>query len=819
MNLLSSTLYDPSGVGGVSKATSALLAMTAFDTTNLRLAITVPAHGKVRFKMRCAITGATTCPTILLGVLNGATVIGRVAPTYENATANAATQNFVCDAEFTVTGLTPGAMNVDAAYAVQVVVASTNIKYGGANTNAGANAWGGFLFEAWDPQPLTLALDGGVNVKQLLGTAWLTPAVAGTPDVNAKQLGGTAQTGRDVGANVLLSTGTGAGQLDFTSGVVKANLVQILGTAITETAGQIAAAFKQFFDVASPTGTMKAITAVGTLTTYTGNTPQTGDAYARLGAPAGASVSADVAAAKADTAAIKASQVLATGTATAGAAGSITLQNALGADSLPNGCIIAITGGTGIGQARVITGYVNSTRVATVGHNWTTNPDATSVYYIVFDDAAKVDSSLKVAGVVLTDTVTTYTGNTPQTGDVFARVGAPAGASVSADVASIKTDTGTTIPGRLPAALVSGRMDASVGAMAANVLTATAINADAITDAKVASDVTIASVTGAVASVTGNVGGNVTGSVGSVATGGIVAGSIAASALNGKGDWNIGKTGYALSAAGVQAIWDALTSALTTVGSIGKKLADWSIGTAQTGDAYARLGAPSGASVSADVAAIKSDSAAIKLKTDNLPSDPADASDIVASFSTVNSSLSTIAGYIDTEVAAIKAKTDNLPLAPAATSDCITAAGVRSAVGMASANLDTQLDALPTNAELATALGTADDAVLAAVAALNNLSPADVRIAIGLASANLDSQLGAIDDYLDTEIAAIKSKTDNLPASPAAVSDIPTADITSIKAKTDSLAFTVANKVDANVRSVNDVTVTGTGAAGDEWGP
>lgn len=34
------------------------------------------------------------------------------------------------------------------------------------------------------------------------------------------------------------------------------------------------------------------------------------------------------------------------------------------------------------------------------------------------------------------------------------------------------------------------------------------------------------------------------------------------------------KTGYSLSAAGVQAIWDALTSALTTVGSIGKLLVD-----------------------------------------------------------------------------------------------------------------------------------------------------------------------------------------------------------------------------------------------------
>ena len=50
-----------------------------------------------------------------------------------------------------------------------------------------------------------------VDVVKLLGTAWLTPGVAGTPDVNAKLLGGTAQTGNDVGADVnsiLEDTGT-----------------------------------------------------------------------------------------------------------------------------------------------------------------------------------------------------------------------------------------------------------------------------------------------------------------------------------------------------------------------------------------------------------------------------------------------------------------------------------------------------------------------------------------------------------------------------------------------------------------------------------
>ncbi len=46
----------------------------------------------------------------------------------------------------------------------------------------------------------------------------------------------------------------------------------------------------------------------------------------------------------------------------------------------------------------------------------------------------------------------------------------------------------------------------------------------------------------------------------------------------------------------------------------------------------------------------------------------------------------------------------------------LSAAGVRTALGLGSANLDTQLDALPTKSELATALATADDATLAAIA-------------------------------------------------------------------------------------------------------
>lgn len=64
----------------------------------------------------------------------------------------------------------------------------------------------------------------------------------------------------------------------------------------------------------------------------------------------------------------------------------------------------------------------------------------------------------------------------------------------------------------------------------------------------------------------------------------------------------------------------------------------------------------------------------------------------------------------------------------------------------------------------------------------------------GGALTTISGKIDTIDDFLDTEIAAIK-------------------------AKTDGLTFTVAGVVDANIQRVNDVTVTGTGAPGDEWGP
>lgn len=74
------------------------------------------------------------------------------------------------------------------------------------------------------------------------------------------------------------------------SGSAGALLVDGTGTAaISNSSGKVLLQ-------ATQTGvTIPTVTNVGTLTTYTGNTPQTGDSYARLGVPAGASISADIA--------------------------------------------------------------------------------------------------------------------------------------------------------------------------------------------------------------------------------------------------------------------------------------------------------------------------------------------------------------------------------------------------------------------------------------------------------------------------------------------------------------------------------------------
>jgi len=152
MSVLGAINYDPAVA--VSKSCASLLAMTAIDTANLRLTFNAPASGTVLVRLRCTVVGATTTPVILLGVLEGSTIIGRKSPIGGILGTAVTTTMITQEATFVVTGLSAGSHVWDAAYGVEIVLASTNIKYGGPNDTAGADAYGGFQFEIYDAPTL-----------------------------------------------------------------------------------------------------------------------------------------------------------------------------------------------------------------------------------------------------------------------------------------------------------------------------------------------------------------------------------------------------------------------------------------------------------------------------------------------------------------------------------------------------------------------------------------------------------------------------------------------------------------------------------------
>lgn len=90
------------------------------------------------------------------------------------------------------------------------------------------------------------------------------------------------------------------------------------------------------------------------------------------------------------------------------------------------------------------------------------------------------------------------------------------------------------------------------------------------------------------------------------------------------------------------------------------------------------------------------------------------------------------------------------------------------------------------------------------ISGLNDFNPTTDTVAnvtlVATTTTNTDMR-GTDSAALATSLATTDSKVDG------------------IKSKTDSLTFTTAGEVDANIQSVNDVVVDGTGALDDEWGP
>ena len=84
-----------------------------------------------------------------------------------------------------------------------------------------------------------------------------------------------------------------------------------------------------------------------------------------------------------------------TATATAGAAGSITDTKRKENDDYWTGGVIHLLSGTGSGQKRVVSDFVQSTGVISVTPNWTTTPDNTSVYRLIKSFTTKIEQCFK----------------------------------------------------------------------------------------------------------------------------------------------------------------------------------------------------------------------------------------------------------------------------------------------------------------------------------------------------------------------------------------------------------------------------------------
>ncbi len=95
---------------------------------------------------------------------------------------------------------------------------------------------------------------------------------------------------------------------------------------------------------------------------------------------------------------VKLALIIRENTAQAGVAGSITLDaSASSVTDFYKNQLIVITSGTGVGQARFVSAYNGTTKVATVAENWATTPDGTSVFKVLSIRAA--DSTLSTSGI------------------------------------------------------------------------------------------------------------------------------------------------------------------------------------------------------------------------------------------------------------------------------------------------------------------------------------------------------------------------------------------------------------------------------------
>jgi hypothetical protein len=154
--------------------------------------------------------------------------------------------------------------------------------------------------------------------------------------------------------------------------------------------------------------------------------------------------------------------------AQAGNATTITLDaSAVATNDYYNGSIVAIIAGTGNAQARVITSYVGSTKVATVDTNWATNPSTDSVFAIYPQGiygltSAQVQSSVTTSLTAYNTSTLTQAQAQTASANALSAYGASTLTSAQVETAVMDTangvETGLTMRQamRVTAAMISG---------------------------------------------------------------------------------------------------------------------------------------------------------------------------------------------------------------------------------------------------------------------------------------------------------------------------------------------------------------------------
>ena len=221
---------------------------------------------------------------------------------------------------------------------------------------------------------------------------------------------------------------------------------------------------------------------------------------------------------------------------------------------------------------------------------------------------------------------------------------------------------------------------------------------------------------------------------------------------------NNDKTGYALSTAGVQAIWDTLTSALTTVNSIGKLLVNNVDTTISSRLATAGYSSPPAAATIADSVwdEARADHTAAGSFGQGAASVQGD----------VTGSVGSVTGAVGSVTSGVTVTTNNDKTGYGLSSAAVqaiwdAATSALTAVGSIGKRLADNIDAT-TSSRLATAGYTTPPTVVAIRSEMDTNSTKLANLDATVTSRASQTSLDTLDDYVDTEVAAIKAKTDQL---------------------------------------------------------